>query len=75
MQYYYMMYLRTSEICALKTTKLILSLSSRLAWQAALKKTEPNLDLLAEIDMLLMVEKCIRGVIFHSIYRYAKANN
>ena len=25
--------------------------------------------------MLLMVERGIRGVIFHSIYRYAKANN
>ena len=25
--------------------------------------------------MLLMVEKGIRGGIFHSIYRYAKANN
>ena len=24
--------------------------------------------------MLLMVEKCIRGGICHSIYRYAKAN-
>ena len=25
--------------------------------------------------MLLMVKKCIRGGICHSIYRYAKANN
>ena len=25
--------------------------------------------------MLLMVEKAIRGVIYHSIYRYAKDNN
>ena len=25
--------------------------------------------------MLLMVQKCIRGGICHSIYRYAKANN
>ena len=25
--------------------------------------------------MLLMIEKCIRGRICHSIYRYAKANN
>ena len=54
---------------------MILSLSSRLALQAALKKTKAKLDLLAEIDILLMVEKCVRGVIFHSIYRYAKANN
>ena len=46
-----------------------------LAWQAALKKTKVKLDLLTDIDMLLMVEKGIRGGICHSIYRYAKANN
>ena len=32
-----------------------------LAWQAALKKIEVNLELLADIDMLLMVEKGVRG--------------
>ena len=47
----------------------------RLAWQAALKKTKVKLDLLTDIDMLLMVEKVIRGGIYHFIYRYAKANN
>ena len=46
-----------------------------LAWQAALKKTKVKLDLLTDIDMLLMVEKGIRGGICHSIYQYAKANN
>ena len=46
-----------------------------LAWQAALKKTKVNLDLLTDIDMLLMVEKGIRGEKCHSIYWYAKANN
>ena len=40
----------------------------RLAWQAALKKTIVKLDLLTGIDMLLMVEKGIRGGICHSIY-------
>ena len=40
-----------------------------LAWQAALKKTKVKLDLLTDISMLLMVEKCIRGGIGHSIYR------
>ena len=33
-----------------------------------------KLDLLTDIDIILMVEKCIRGGICHSIYRYAKAN-
>ena len=39
-----------------------------LAWQGALKKAEVKLDLLTNIDLLLMVEKCIRGGICHSIY-------
>ena len=46
-----------------------------LAWKAALKKSKVKLDLLTDIDMLLMIEKGIRGGIYHSIYRYAKANN
>ena len=46
-----------------------------LAWQAALKKAKVKLDLLTDIDMLLMVEKDMRGGICHSIYRYVKANN
>ena len=46
-----------------------------LALQGALKKTKVKLDLLTDIDMLLMVEKGIRGGICHSIYQYAKANN
>ena len=43
-----------------------------LAWEKALKKTKVKLDLLSNIDMLIMVEKGIRGGICHSIYRYAK---
>ena len=40
-----------------------------LAWQAALKKTKVKLDLLTDIDMLIMVEKGIRGVtLCHYIY-------
>ena len=46
-----------------------------LAWQATLKKTKVKLELLTDIDMLLIVEKSIRGGICRSIYRYAKANN
>ena len=38
-----------------------------LAWQAALKKTNMKLDLLTNIDMLLMVERVIRGGMCHSI--------
>ena len=39
------------------------------------KKTEVKLGLLTNVDMLLMVEKGIKGEICHAIYRYAKANN
>ena len=55
----------TSKICALKY----------LAWPAALKKTKVKLDLLTDANMLLMVEKGIRGGICHSLYIYAEANN
>ena len=46
-----------------------------LAWDAALKVTGVNLELLSDIDMLLMVEKGIRGGISMISNRYGKANN
>ena len=46
-----------------------------LAWQACLKKTSTELELLTDYDMLLMLEEGIRGGICHSIHRHAKANN
>ena len=42
---------------------------------ASSKNTEIKLELLTDIDMLLMVEKGIRGGICHAIHQYAKANN
>ena len=46
-----------------------------LVWQACLKKTRVRLELLTDTDMLLIVEKGIRGEICHSMHKYAKANN
>ena len=46
-----------------------------LSWQACLKKTKVELELLTVIDMLLMVGKGIWGGISHAIHRYAKAHN
>ena len=46
-----------------------------LAWQADLKNTEIKLEILTDIDMLLMVEKGIRGGICQAIHGYAKPNN
>ena len=39
------------------------------------KKTGVELELLTDYDMLLMIEKSIRGGICHAVHRYAKANN
>ena len=49
--------------------------ASGLAWDASLKVTEVKLELLSDIDMLLMVEKGIRGGVSMISIRYGKANN
>ena len=48
-----------------------------MAWDAMLKMTGIELEILeeGEIDMLLMIEKGIRGGISNAFKRYAKANN
>ena len=46
-----------------------------LAWQACLKKTKVELESLTDIDMLLMVEKGTRGVIYQAIHRHTQASN
>ena len=46
-----------------------------LAWQACLKKAEVKLELITDYDMLLMIEKAIRGGICQATHGYAKANN
>ena len=46
-----------------------------LTWQGVFKKAKVKLNLSTDINRLLMVEKGIRGGIFHSVYWYAKAND
>ena len=45
------------------------------AWQACLKKTEVEYELLTDNDMLIIFEKGTRGGMCQATYRYAKANN
>ena len=61
------------EICGLDPAHFLSA--PGLAWQACLKRDGVNLELLTDIDMLLMVEKGIRGAMCQAISRYAKANN
>ena len=44
-------------------------------FQAASITTKEELDLLNDIDMLLIVERSIRGRICNAVHGFAKANN
>ena len=46
-----------------------------LAWEACLKKTEQELELLTDMNMLLLFEKGIRGGITQAVHKYATSNN
>ena len=64
------MYLGTHDIClaTYEFDATCFLTAPVLPWQVTLEKTKLKLDLLADNDMLLMVEKCIRGGIFHAIH-------
>ena len=49
--------------------------SPGLAWDAILKMTKINLDLITDIDQQLFIEKDMRGGISYIAHRHAKANN
>ena len=45
------------------------------ACKAGLKKTGVKLQLITDYDMILMIEKAIRGGICQATHRHTKANN
>ena len=46
-----------------------------MAWDAALKMTDVNLELLSDEEMYTFLERSIRGGVSQISKRYAKANN
>ena len=50
-------------------------ISPNLAWDAMLKMTESNLQLLNDIDMVLMIEQGMRGGVSVVSKKYTCANN
>ena len=49
--------------------------SYALVWQACLKKTGVELELLTDMELLLMAEKGIRGELYHTMHQPTTANN
>ena len=49
--------------------------SPGLSWDAMLKMTRTELDLISDIDMHLFIEKGMRGGISYISKRHSKANN
>ena len=49
--------------------------SPGLSWDAMLKMTKINLDLISDIDMQLFIEKGLRGGISYIAHRHGKATN
>ena len=72
------MYFKILEVNVLNYMNLILLIflpAPGLVWQAYLKKERVKSELLTNNDMLMMVEKGIRGGIYPAVHRYVKANN
>ena len=75
--YYLQMFMKTLEICLeiYQLDPVYFASAPGLAWQACLKKTGVKLELITDYDMILMIEKSVRGGICQATHRYAKANN
>ena len=69
--YCWLKYLRTLEICVLKYTNSILQtlfFSFWISTGSSFKNTKIRLDASTDVDMLLMIEKAIRGGGYNSIF-------
>ena len=66
--YYLQSYLKILETNVLKYMNLILLIFYQHLKQTCLKKTKVKLYLLTDANMLLMVEKGVRGGICHAIH-------
>ena len=64
---------KTSERHALDPCHYITS--PGLSWDAMLKMTKTNLDLISDVDMQLFIEKGMRGGISYIAHRHSQANN
>ena len=52
-----------------------ISFGSWISKESNFKKTELKLELITDVDMLLIIEKGIRGGLCHAIHQDAKADN
>ena len=58
-----------------KTAQNLSSDLAELRCSVVITTTPQCIELPTDVDLVLMVEKRIRGGICHTIHRYAKANN
>ena len=64
-----------SKILGINSLKFMTLILLILCLHQEIKKTDVELELLRDNDMLLMVEEGIRSGMCQAVYRYVKANN